>query len=76
MTTQLCCAEEGKMYEILSVKGINRSRFSELGFNKGTLVTVNSHSENGPVKVNIRNYQIALRKEEAEDITVRFIESK
>ena len=76
MITQLCCAEEGKVYEILSVKGNNRTRFAELGFNKGTLVTVNSHNEKGPVKVNIRSYQIALRKEEAEDITVKIAESK
>ena len=76
MTTQLCCAEKGNVYEILSVKGVNRCRLAELGFNQGILVTVNSHAENGPVKVNIRNYQIALRKEEAEDITVKIVESK
>jgi Fe2+ transport system protein FeoA len=75
-TTQLCCAEKGCIYEILSVKGVNRCRFAELGFNKGMLVTVSSHSENGPIKVNIRNYQIALRKEEAEDIIVRIVERK
>ena len=76
MKTQLCCAEEGNVYEILSVNGNNRCRLAELGFNKGTLVTVNSHAENGPIKVNIRSYQIALRKEEAEDITVKIVESK
>jgi Fe2+ transport system protein FeoA len=76
MTTQLCCAEKGNFYEILSVVGINRCRLAELGFNKGTLVSVNSHSENGPIKVNIRNYQIALRKEEAEDIIVKIVERK
>lgn len=76
MTTRLCCAIEGSVYEILSVIGNNRCRFAELGFNKGTLVTVNSHDENSPVKVNIRNYQIALRKEEAEDIIVKIVESK
>ena len=76
MTIQLCCAEKGNFYEILSVVGINRCRLAELGFNKGTLVSVNSHTENGPVKVNIRNYQIALRKEEAEDIIVKIVESK
>jgi Fe2+ transport system protein FeoA len=75
-TTQLCCAEKGCIYEILSVKGSNRCRFAELGFNQGTLVTVSSHSQNGPIKVNIRNYQIALRKEEAEDIIVRIVERK
>lgn len=76
MKTQLCCAEEGSKYEILSVQGKNRNRLAELGFNKGTIVTVNDHSENGPIKVNIRSYQIALRKEEAEDITVKLVESK
>lgn len=76
MTTQLCCAEKGNLYEILSVKGVNRCRLAELGFNQGTLVSVNSHTENGPVKVNIRNYQIALRKEEAEDIIVKIVESR
>ena len=76
MKTQLCCAESGKTYEILSVTGANRNRLAELGFNKGTVVTVNDHSENGPIKINIRNYQIALRKEEAEDITVKIVESK
>jgi Fe2+ transport system protein FeoA len=76
MTTQLCCAEKGNFYEILSVVGINRCRLAELGFNKGTLVSVNSHTENGPIKVNIRNYQIALRKEEAEDIIVKIVERK
>ena len=52
MTTQLCCAEKGNVYEIISVKGINRCRLAELGFNQGILVTVNSHAENSPVKVN------------------------
>jgi Fe2+ transport system protein FeoA len=76
MTTQVCCAEKGCIYEIISVKGVTRCRFAELGFNQGMLVTVSSHSENGPIKVNIRNYQIALRKEEAEDIIVKIVERK
>jgi Fe2+ transport system protein FeoA len=76
MKTQLCCAEEGNIYEIINVSGKNRCRLAELGFNKGAFVSVSSHSENGPINIFIRNYHIALRKEEAEDITVKIVESK
>jgi Fe2+ transport system protein FeoA len=75
MITQLCCAKDGNICEILSVAGKNRSRFAELGFNKGVSVEVISHIEDS-LRLNIRNYCIALRKSEAEDITVRIIESK
>jgi Fe2+ transport system protein FeoA len=75
MITQLCCAKDGNVCEIVSVKGINRCRFSELGFNKGVKVEVISHLDDS-LRLNIRNYCIALRKSEAEDITVRIIESK
>lgn len=76
MMTQLCCAEKGNIYEVVNVRGTNRSRLAELGFNKGVVVTVDSHSENGPINIKLRNYHIALRREEAEDITVRLLESK
>ena len=75
MITQLCCAKDGNLCEIISVKGINRCRFSELGFNKGVKVEVISHIKDS-LKLNIRHYYIVLRKSEAEDITVRIIESK
>ncbi len=75
MITQLCCAKDGNLCEIISVAGSNRSRFAELGFNKGVRVQVVSHIEDS-LRLNIRDYCIALRKAEAEDITVKIIESK
>lgn len=76
-TTKLCCAISDSIYQVINVSGEHRARLSELGFTKNTEVRVVRHlMHNGPLEVAIRDFHIALRHEEAENITVRVIESK
>jgi ferrous iron transport protein A/ferrous iron transport protein B len=76
-TTKLCCAKLDSFYKVVSVNGISRARLSELGFTKNTEVRVIRHlMHNGPIEVAIRDFHIALRQEEAENIVVIKIESK
>lgn len=71
-TTQLCCGKEGLDYFVVQVSGQIRNRLSELGFTKGTIVKIIRHSYNkGPLEISIRGFNIALRHEEAELITVK-----
>jgi ferrous iron transport protein A/ferrous iron transport protein B len=76
-TTKLCCGNIDSSYKVVSVSGISRARLSELGFTKDTEVRIVRHLMNhGPIEVAIRDFHIALRQEEAENIVVTKIESK
>jgi Fe2+ transport system protein FeoA len=76
-STKLCCASSDYIYRVVNVTGTSRARLSELGFTKNTEVRVVRHlMHNGPIEVAIRDFHIALRQEEAENITVKIIESK
>ena len=76
-TTKLCCGNTDCLYKVVSVIGVSRARLSELGFTKGTEVRVIRHLMNhGPIEVAVRDFHIALRQEEAENIVVTKIESK
>jgi Fe2+ transport system protein FeoA len=55
----------GETYKILSLCGTVRLRLSELGFNPGCCIKVVNKHYNDIMVVNCRDYQIALRKEEA-----------
>ena len=75
MIIQLCCAKEGDLCEIISLKGDNRNRLAELGFNKNKIVQILKHSKNGPINVKVLESSIALRHSEAEQITVKIIKT-
>lgn len=76
-TTKLCCANSDCFYQVVNVTGEHRTRLSELGFTRNTKVRVVRHlMDNGPVEVEIRDSHIALRQEEAENITVKILERK
>jgi ferrous iron transport protein A/ferrous iron transport protein B len=76
-TTKLCCANIDSVYKVVNVSGICRARLSEFGFTKNTEVRIVRHMmNNGPIEVAIRDFHIALRHEEAENITVIKIERK
>ena len=55
----------GETYKIESICGTVRTRLSELGFNPGCCIKVVNKHYNDIMVVNCRDYQIALRKEEA-----------
>ena len=73
MTTQLCCAKQGSLCEIINIKGQQRNRLAELGFSTGQIVKVVNHHKHGPIDILVRNSHFALRQNEAESITVRII---
>lgn len=71
MVIKLCCARKGDTCKILKVEGDMRSRLSELGFSPNELVRVINHNgKNNPINIQIRDYCIALRHNEAECIEV------
>jgi Fe2+ transport system protein FeoA len=73
MTTQLCCAEQGSLCQIMYITGQQRNRLAELGFSTGQIVKVINHHKHGPIDILVRDSHIALREKEAETITVRVI---
>lgn len=71
MVIKLCCAKKGDLCKILKLEGDIRGRLSELGFSPNEIVKVLNHSgKNSPIYVQIRDYTIALRHNEAECIEV------
>lgn len=71
---QLCCADAGDYCKIIKIEGEIRGRLSELGFNNNQIVKVVNHNgKNGPINIQIRDYNLALRHNEAECIEVEII---
>jgi len=69
--TKLKCGECGIINKI---GGSNKNRLSELGFNPGTEVKmICCGCFGGPLKVNCRSCDYALRREEADEIDVNKI---
>ncbi len=67
-------AGETAIIKEISINGLNRRRFFDLGFIPGTEVTVAFESPLGdPTAYNIRGTVIALRREEAEKILIEVI---
>ena len=74
---QLCCAQAGDYCKIIKIEGEIRSRLSELGFNNNQIIKVLNHNgKNGPINIQIRDYNLALRHNEAECIEVEIITKK
>ena len=61
--------------KIIKVSGKNRTRLSELGFNKNNIICVkNATNNHETISVQVMNSMIALRKVEAEKILVETLE--
>jgi Fe2+ transport system protein FeoA len=72
--TALKCGESG---EIIKLEGPHKLRLSELGFNPGTPVKmICCGCLGGPVKVNCRQCDYAIRIEEASCIIINKIDEK
>ncbi len=69
MITFLCCVPENFTCNVIAVKGKNRTRFSELGINPGVSIKVEKVVGN-LMQINLREFSLALRKEEAQFIKV------
>ena len=63
-------AEPNTTYKIISINGKHRLRLAELGFNPGCKIIITNKSHVNLLVINCRDSQIALRKEEADCITV------
>ena len=69
MITYLCCVPEKSICKVLAVRGINRLRHSEMGFNPGVIIEVDKVFGN-MMQIKLREYTLAIRKEEAKFIKV------
>lgn len=75
MVIKLCCANVKVKYKIISVSGINKCRLLEMGFIRNSIVEIiNKNSNYGPFEVKLKNYRLALRIEEAENILVKSLD--
>ncbi len=55
----------------LGERGVMRRRIMDMGLTPGTIVKVIKVAPLGdPIEINIRNYELSLRKDEAEQIQV------
>lgn len=78
---KLSSLKYGAEAEILGIKqncrGEERRRLLDLGFVKGTKITVQNVSPLGnPTAYNLRDTLIALRKEQADSIIIKIIEDE
>ena len=63
--------ESGKIEDIV---GNNKIKFLQIGFTKGTLITMKTKSPfDGPIDIIMRNSHLVMRKEEAEHILINII---
>jgi hypothetical protein len=69
MITHLCCVPEKSICKVLAVRGVNRLRYSEMGVNPGVIIHVDKVFGN-MMQINLREYTLAIRKEEAKFIKV------
>jgi len=69
MITYLCCVPEKSICKVLAVRGMNRLRHSEMGVNPGVIIEVDKVFGN-MMQIKLREYTLAIRKEEAKFIKV------
>jgi ferrous iron transport protein A len=63
---------ETAVVEKLHGKGATKRRIMDMGITRGTKVYVRKVAPLGdPVEVNVRNYELSLRKEDCEMIEIR-----
>ncbi|WP_099951064.1 FeoA family protein [Ezakiella peruensis] len=70
-------AEVGKSYRVLKIHGAGpvRKRIMDMGLTKNSELFVRKVAPLGdPIQINLRNYELSLRKDEAEIIEVEEIQ--
>ena len=70
-------AEVGKSYRVLKIHGSGpvRKRIMDMGLTKNSELFVRKVAPLGdPIQINLRNYELSLRKDEAEIIEVEEIQ--
>lgn len=68
---EIPCGETVRVVKIEGTGPVKR-RIMDMGITKGTDIFVRKVAPLGdPVEVNVRNYELSLRKEDAESIIVR-----
>lgn len=69
-------AKVGKTYRVLKIHGHGplKRRIMDMGITKGTTIFVRKSAPLGdPIQLNIRNYELSLRKEDSKLIEVEEI---
>ena len=52
--------------------GVDRNRLAELGLSKGTEIKIiNCSGCDGPIVLEVRGYNLAIRKDQAEDVIIQ-----
>ena len=63
---------EGSTCIVKKLIGHDRNRLAELGLSTGTEIKIiNCSGCNGPIVLEVRGYNLAIRKEQAEDIIIQ-----
>lgn len=66
----------GKNYEVIKIngKGPLKRRIMDMGITKGAQIYIRKVAPLGdPVQINLRNYELSIRKEDAELIEIKEI---
>lgn len=66
----------GKNYEVVKIsgKGPLKRRIMDMGITKGAQIYIRKVAPLGdPVQINLRNYELSIRKEDAELIVIKEI---
>lgn len=66
----------GKNYEVIKIngKGPLKRRIMDMGITKGAQIYIRKVAPLGdPVQINLRNYELSIRKEDAELIVIKEI---
>lgn len=69
-------AKYGKKVTVIKLQGEGalKRRIMDMGITKGTEITVRKVAPLGdPIEVNVRGYELSLRKSEAENILVEYV---
>lgn len=72
-------AEVGATYRVTKVGGAGpvRKRIMDMGVTKGSTFLVRKVAPLGdPVQINLRGYELTLRKEDAQQVEIELIESE
>lgn len=63
---------QGAKCIVQQLVGEDRNRLAELGLSKGTEIKIiNCSGCDGPIVLEVRGYNLAIRKEQAEDIIIQ-----
>ena len=63
---------EGSTCIVKKLIGHDRNRLAELGLSTGTEIKIiNCSGCNGPIVLEVRGYNLAIRKEQAEDVIIQ-----